>query len=267
MVGDIPRVDSQAATASRGERSPPLCSEHGVALQYFCSPCDVPVCSNCVLIGSHTGHKPVMGIKQGHHLIELRLRKKVLGRARKLHGELLQRVQKDLVKIDELANDLSSRFRQVEKDIRVAGERAIEVVRARVQGNLDELRSVHQTCVKMLSGRRAELSGFAEGLRTLFAFSERLCEQDGDLTSLLIAVDKRARALEKADAHMHPNLAHLSIEFSVDRDVDLNETAQEMVGMVTSCAVPANHSPKMSTRNQRPSSATAGQGSSHYSFA
>jgi uncharacterized protein YlxW (UPF0749 family) len=35
-----------------------LCGEHGTALNYFCSTCQIPICSDCAMFGSdHKSHE------------------------------------------------------------------------------------------------------------------------------------------------------------------------------------------------------------------
>ena len=112
-----------------------LCAQHSLPLRCFCKKCNISVCGECVAVGKHAGHKPVVPIADICEALERSSRRKI----EKLESVDLPRLEMCLSTVENVSVQLSSRADKCRSQICAAGKRAIATIQAIVEQKLMEV--------------------------------------------------------------------------------------------------------------------------------
>ena len=237
LVGDLPK----SSMTSDAEKSASLCKEHGSPLKYFCQRCNVAVCGDCIAIGAHQGHRPVVLTKD----VNAELHAKVQAKAQRLKTVALPRAESAITNVDQVTVELSKGAKKLRGEVRAAAERAVNTIRASEQQKLQEIDDIEVVRLKVLDRQKDELKRHTEALKTAIALTDKLAQgQEGGGKAagrLLEALDKRTTELERAKISDSPE-RHSHISFETVSDDDLIAKANELVGTVIPCEASAQHS-------------------------
>ena len=237
VVGDL----QKSSMTSDAEESSSLCKEHDSPLKYFCKQCNVVVCGDCIAIGAHQGHRPVVLMKD----VNAELHAKVQAKAQRLKTVALPRAEAAIFNVDQVTVELSKGAKKLRGEVRAAAERAVNTIRASEQQKLQEIDDIEVVRLKTLDRQKDELKRHTEALKTAITLTDKLAqghEGGGKATGCLLeALDKRTTELERAKISDTPE-RHSHISFETVSDDDMIAKANELVGKVIPCEASAQHS-------------------------
>ena len=213
------------------------CSKHGKRLEYFCVSCDTCICPDCGFLGSHSGHKPIVNVKdvvaERKELISINVAKLV---------DEMERLGQGAKAVDDVISRLTVRADEVRGEIRNAGDQAKQAIDDQVCRLLQEVQDVEDSRTKSLDNQRQELTRRLQNIEGAVLFSNRLAERGGDgieVMPSLLALQKRASnmSMRMAEVSDKPK-QHAHLVFMAAN----TQVLDGAVGEVLPCRGSARHS-------------------------
>ena len=231
--------DSEDDRSSVGVLSHGVCERHAQSLRFFCGQCEATICGDCIVVGSHVGHQPVVLVKD---MIE-REKNVLSSRVDRLKDSVLPQYQKGLESVEEVSSQLMSQAEEVRAEITAAGERAVSAIYTDVQRKLQEVEDIELSRNKVLDKQHDQLKSLAESVKHAVAFWERLSQSTSDSTAvahLLLALRNRLASLDEVQIDTKPaEHPWISLQqFSEGRLAE--ETSQCLGRVVPGKAVPSH---------------------------
>ena len=211
-----------------------MCAVHNSPLKYFCTLCDEAVCGDCMAIGSHHGHQPVVTMKE----YEDQRRQRVEENVNKLESVVLPEVEATICAADEVSTELLQCADAVRAEVEAEGERVIDTIRACIKQRLQDVDDIKQVRHKALDKQREELESHAKALKTAVQFGKKLTAQGGGETGLLTLLDQRAKELEMAQFDRSPVEKSL-LAYKTTSDTDMTLRSNGILGAVKACQASA----------------------------
>ena len=240
MMFDSPEKASAEIGIGKFKEAVTLCSSHGQPLLYFCQKCDVPVCGDCGLLGSHVGH----GVTKAASIVAEQ-RAKVSDGVIKLHRDVEPHLVRSLEKVDDTTSQLGANADGARDKIEAATLRAIEAVKLSAVRLRQEVEDEEQSRTKVLDEQRDGLKHQLEAARGAASFGEEVVQQvdddSGESLPLLVAVEERVAAICQDDVESEPK-HHSNLDFQAPDTEVLAKKALELVGDVLLYNASSSHS-------------------------
>ena len=217
----------------------PRCQEHDSPLEFYCSACDVAVCSRCAVIGVHHGHAGIVEMK----VREQRMKKKVQDKVKKLKDDL-PCVEATKRRVETVNDDISARAKKARDKVRAAEKRAVDTVHAVAEQKVQDIDDMELFRHKALDKQLDQLKDHAERLKAAVTLTDKLVQTGTigqDVTGFLQAIDEQANVLAKEKLPDHP-VHHSCLDFEPVCEDELIAMAEEMLGNVMPCHATASTS-------------------------
>ena len=239
FIGPLPSHDNPSSHPPVDDVA--VCSHHREPLKYFCGTCQVLICGECAVVGSHHGHKNVRRIKDVLEERKTHVTKKV----DTLKKKVVAKLESSLQEVDDVSTQLGKRAKEVRTHIQEAGQRAKDMVDGHVQQMMQDVDDLEESRCKVLDQQRDRLKSHLDAARNAVEFRDRVmqfCEAGQEAGfSLLHALETRTDSLLSMSVEEQPR-QHSHLEFQAANDTDLACKAKEAVGRVVRYQASATHS-------------------------
>ena len=250
--------DSEESVMSGGSsdrQSPGKCPAHRQPVRFFCEQCNVAVCGDCLAVGSHQGHQPLVYVR----VAVAKKRKKVSPEVEKLRSEVQPGLEGAVQAVVHSGTRLVTNTALAKSEINACAQRAIckvEKWRDELLQSADDLQTVR---LKALDKQKDELEARLRSVKNIVRFNDRVEGASGvrdSLTELRMIeiIETRCTVLESSDKTDLEPCESSSVAVRLPGDGSVSTGVESILPTILPCNASASRSSlrKSWLTNKRP---------------
>ena len=171
LFGTPGDLDKRATSQSASDHEAlGKCSVHRQPLRFFCGQCNVAVCGDCLAVGSHQGHQPLVYVR----VAVAKKKEEVSPEVEKLRSEVQPRLEEAVQAVVHSSARLITNTDTAKFEINACAQRVICKIEKRRDELLQSVDDLQTVRLKALDKQKDELEARLRSVKNVVRFKDRV---------------------------------------------------------------------------------------------